>query len=62
VTNSNPLADSPPLASSLTAAQAAVPEPSGLFLVAFGALVVGLASYRRVATTTLLWKNRAPRP
>jgi hypothetical protein len=36
-----------PLVSSLTATQAAVPEPSSLFLIVVGGLVVGRAALRR---------------
>jgi autotransporter-associated beta strand protein len=46
-TNSNLLADSPPLVSSLTTAQAAVPEPSSLLLLAIGGLVVASMAFRR---------------
>jgi|GEM_PF-2259742 len=46
-TNCNPLADSPPLASSVTPVPAAVPEPSSLALLAIGGLAVACAAFRR---------------
>jgi len=58
-TNSNPLANSPPLVSSLTAAPAAVPEPSSLFMLALGGLALGLTAHRR-HSRILNWKNREP--
>jgi autotransporter-associated beta strand protein len=50
---------SPPLVSSKTAAPAAVPEPSSLFLIAVGGLVLARATLLR--STILNWKNREPR-
>jgi hypothetical protein len=57
--NGNSLAtSSPPLVSSLTAAPAPVPEPSSLFLLAVGGLLLARATVRR--STILNWKNREP--
>jgi autotransporter-associated beta strand protein len=58
-TKSDPLADSLPLVLSLTGAPAAVPEPSSLFLLAVGGLLLARAIFRR--STILNWKNREPR-
>jgi autotransporter-associated beta strand protein len=56
-TNSDPLADWPPLIVSVAAAPAAVPEPSSLFMLAIGGLMVAHAALRR--SRTLNWKNRS---
>jgi hypothetical protein len=55
-TNSDPLVDSPPLVASTTGAQAAVPEPSTLLMLAAGGLAMGLTAYRR-GSKSLNWKN-----
>jgi autotransporter-associated beta strand protein len=46
-TSSDPLVDSPPFASSVAAAPAAVPEPSGLILLTIGGVGLGVALVRR---------------
>jgi hypothetical protein len=59
-TNGGPSAAfSPPLNSSLTGSPAAVPEPSSLFLLAVGGLLLARATFRR--STILNWKNRESR-